>query len=107
LVTPSEHAKMRALLVVGSQNNSNSNRLREPVTRAGVPAYLIDDADSIERDWLRGKEAIGLTAGTSAPEVLVQSVVERLRQWGAAAPENIRGREEKVAFSLPRELRVS
>ena len=92
------------LLVVGSQNSSNSNRLRELATRGGVPAYLIDDADSIDPSWFEGRDCIGLTAGASAPEVLVQSVIERLRHWGAAAPENLYGREEKVVFSLPKDL---
>ena len=71
------------VLVVGSPNSSNSNRLRELAEKQGVPAHLIDGADDIDRDWLAGKRRIGVTAGASAPESLVQGVVARLREWGA------------------------
>jgi len=93
------------LLVVGSQNSSNSNRLRELGQKAGVPAYLIDSPLQIEREWLNGKIRIGVTAGASAPEVLVQEVVKLLEQWGAETVEEIPSRPEKVTFSLPVELR--
>ncbi|WP_255762276.1 4-hydroxy-3-methylbut-2-enyl diphosphate reductase [Halomonas alkalisoli] len=93
------------LLVVGSPNSSNSNRLRELAERSGTPAYLIDDADQIEPDWFKGVSTIGITAGASAPEVLVKGVIERLQGLGAEAPEELAGREETITFSMPRELR--
>ncbi|MBZ0332151.1 4-hydroxy-3-methylbut-2-enyl diphosphate reductase [Halomonas sp. ANAO-440] len=93
------------LLVVGSPNSSNSNRLRELAERSGTPAYLIDNADQIEPDWLKGVATIGITAGASAPEVLVKGVIERLQGLGAEAPEELSGREETITFSMPRELR--
>ncbi len=93
------------LIVVGSRSSSNSNRLRELAERAGIPGYLVDGADDLRREWLDGKETIGVTAGASAPEVRVQQVVERLRSWGAATPAELPGREEQVVFGLPRALR--
>ncbi len=92
------------ILVVGSPNSSNSTRLMELSQKAGVPAYLIDNAAEIERIWLDGKEKIGLTAGASAPEILVEEVIEQLKQWGAKTAEEAPGIQEKVMFSLPREL---
>ena len=92
------------VLVVGSANSSNSNRLREIAERMGVPAYLIDDADEIQSQWLEGVESVGVTAGASVPEVLVEAVVGRLKKWGAGPVENLDGREENVVFSLPRAL---
>jgi 4-hydroxy-3-methylbut-2-enyl diphosphate reductase len=94
-------------LVVGSPNSSNSNRLRELAEQQGVPAYLVDDAGQIDRAWLDGRPCIGLTAGASAPEALVQGVVEQLQQWGAEIAEESQGRREKVTFSLPRVLKPS
>ncbi|MGA2023329.1 MAG: 4-hydroxy-3-methylbut-2-enyl diphosphate reductase [Steroidobacteraceae bacterium] len=94
------------LVVVGSQTSSNSNRLRELADKAGIPGYLVDDADELSRDWFEGKSSIGVTAGASAPEVLVQRVIERLRSWGAQLPSELEGREESVVFGLPRELRA-
>ena len=91
-------------LVVGSPNSSNSNRLRELAEQQGVPAYLVDDAGQIDRAWLDGRPCIGITAGASAPEALVQGVVEQLQQWGAEIAEESQGRREKVTFSLPRAL---
>jgi 4-hydroxy-3-methylbut-2-enyl diphosphate reductase len=93
------------LLVVGSRSSSNSNRLRELAERAGIPGYLIDGPADLHREWLEGKHTIGVTAGASAPEVLVQQVLEQLARWGAAMPREITGREEHVIFTLPRELR--
>ncbi|WP_299235687.1 4-hydroxy-3-methylbut-2-enyl diphosphate reductase [uncultured Halomonas sp.] len=93
------------VLVVGSPNSSNSNRLRELSERVGTPAYLVDNADQIDPAWLEGVNAIGVTAGASAPEVLVQGVIERLKSLGASAPEELAGREETITFSMPRELR--
>jgi 4-hydroxy-3-methylbut-2-enyl diphosphate reductase len=94
------------LLVVGSPNSSNSNRLRELGERIGAKAYLIDSAEEIQQEWLEGIEHIGITAGASAPEVLVQSVVDRLKEWGAEVPEELQGQAESVVFSLPKELRL-
>ncbi|HEX5276579.1 MAG TPA: 4-hydroxy-3-methylbut-2-enyl diphosphate reductase [Fluviicoccus sp.] len=96
----------QVVLVVGSPNSSNSNRLRELAERMGARAYLIDNADQIQADWLQGVSAVGLTAGASAPEILIQQVVGRLREWGGHSPREITGREENVVFSMPKELRI-
>ena len=93
------------VLVVGSPMSSNSNRLKEIAAKQGVPAYLIDGPDEIQPQWLEGKECIGITAGASAPEVLVRQVIERLRQGGAADVEETHGRVENVVFPLPAALR--
>jgi 4-hydroxy-3-methylbut-2-enyl diphosphate reductase len=100
-------ARSELLLVVGSPNSSNSNRLRELGERMGAKAYLIDNAEEIQQEWLDGIESIGITAGASAPEVLVQSVVDRLKEWGGEMPEELQGQEENVVFSLPKELRLT
>lgn len=94
------------VLVVGSPNSSNSNRLRELSDRMGTPAYLIDGADEIQPKWLVGVRNIGVTAGASAPDVLVQQVISHLRNNGAEKVEELAGREESVVFSMPKELRV-
>ncbi|MFQ3197105.1 MAG: 4-hydroxy-3-methylbut-2-enyl diphosphate reductase [Paraglaciecola sp.] len=94
------------LLVVGAQNSSNSNRLRELGEKIGAKAYLIADAGCIERQWLHGAQHIGVTAGASAPEILVQGVVERLKEWGALSAIERSGREENIEFAVPKELRV-
>jgi 4-hydroxy-3-methylbut-2-en-1-yl diphosphate reductase len=93
------------LVVVGSTASSNSNRLRELADRAGIAGYLVDGPDNLQREWFDGRSAVGVTAGASAPELLVQQVVERLRSWGGSVPHEILGREEHVVFSLPRALR--
>ncbi|MGM1052503.1 MAG: 4-hydroxy-3-methylbut-2-enyl diphosphate reductase [Pseudomonadota bacterium] len=93
------------VLVVGSPNSSNSNRLRELSERVGTPAYLIDSAEQIDTAWLEGVSAVGVTAGASAPDVLVQGVIQRLQELGAGAPEELDGRVETITFSMPRELR--
>jgi 4-hydroxy-3-methylbut-2-enyl diphosphate reductase len=93
------------MLVVGSPNSSNSNRLRELAGNQGIPAYLIDEASQIKPDWLVGKQAVGITAGASAPEDIVTGVVEQLRDWGAETVEESQGRREPVTFSLPGELK--
>ena len=98
--------KCDVLLVVGSRSSSNSNRLRELADRAGIPGYLVDGAEDLQREWLNGKHTIGVTAGASAPEVRVQQVVERLRKWGADMPAELAGREEQVVFGLPKALRA-
>jgi 4-hydroxy-3-methylbut-2-en-1-yl diphosphate reductase len=97
--------KADVLVVVGSRASSNSNRLRELAERAGIPGYLVDGAADMHRDWFDGKNVVGVTAGASAPEVLVQQVISQLRDWGAKVPQEIAGREEHVIFGLPRELR--
>jgi 4-hydroxy-3-methylbut-2-en-1-yl diphosphate reductase len=94
------------MLVVGSPNSSNSNRLRELAERMGSEAYLLDGVEDIDPAWLEGKSRIGVTAGASAPEVLVQDVINGLCQLGANAPVEAEGRPENVTFSLPRELRI-
>ena len=93
------------LLVVGSRTSSNSNRLRELADRAAIPGYLIDGPEDLNREWFLGKSAVGVTAGASAPEVMVQQVIERLKSWGGQVTREIAGREETVYFSLPKELR--
>jgi len=93
------------VVVVGSVTSSNSNRLREIAQKAGKPGYLVDGPDDLRPEWFAGKNAVGVTAGASAPELLVRRVVERLRQWGGEGAEEIVGREENVVFALPRELR--
>lgn len=92
------------ILVVGSPNSSNSNRLRELAERHGARAFLIDNADEIRREWLEGVQRVGVTAGASAPEVLVSGVVERLNQMSAAHISQLEGCREEVVFSLPKEL---
>lgn len=94
------------VLVVGAQNSSNSNRLRELAQKVGAKAYLIDDETSIQCDWLKGKSSIGVTAGASAPEILVQRVIERLKAEGASHVIELSGREENIEFAVPKELRV-
>ena len=94
------------VLVVGSPNSSNSNRLRELAERMGTPAYLIDEAAQIDPAWLDGKKAIGVTAGASAPEVLVADVIKRLKALGGEEPVEVSGREESIVFSMPKELRI-
>ncbi len=93
------------LIVVGSRASSNSNRLRELAERAGVPGYLVDGPQDLQREWFEDKRCAGLTAGASAPEVLVRAVLDQLRAWGAEVSREVVGREEKVIFGLPRELR--
>lgn len=93
------------VLVVGSPNSSNSNRLRELAERCGANSYLIDSAGDIQEGWLSDKSSIGVTAGASAPEVLVKDVVETLKKMGAESPKEIAGQEENIRFSMPKELR--
>ncbi|MBF8179187.1 MAG: 4-hydroxy-3-methylbut-2-enyl diphosphate reductase [Burkholderiaceae bacterium] len=93
------------VLVVGSPNSSNSNRLREVAEKRGVPAYMVDNASQIDPDWVRGKRRIGLTAGASAPEVLVQAVIDRLKECGAQSVRTLEGVEENVTFPLPKGLK--
>lgn len=94
------------VLVVGSPNSSNSNRLRELAERMGTPGYLIDGAEDMKKEWFDGVQRIGITAGASAPEVLVRGVIQQLRDWGAEPEVELDGREENITFSMPKELRV-
>lgn len=98
-------AECDALVVVGSVTSSNSNRLRELADRAGVPGYLVDGPDDLRPEWFADRPVVGVTAGASAPEILVQQVVERLRSWGGEVADEMRGRAEHVVFALPKALR--
>lgn len=99
-------AECDLVLVVGSPNSSNSNRLRELAERMDTPAYLIDGAEDLKREWFEHVERIGITAGASAPEVLVRGVIDQLRSWGATGLDELDGRPENVTFSMPKELRL-
>ncbi|HEY9348399.1 MAG TPA: 4-hydroxy-3-methylbut-2-enyl diphosphate reductase, partial [Inquilinus sp.] len=92
------------LLVIGARNSSNSNRLREIGAELGVPSYLIDDASALDPAWLAGKEAVGITAGASAPDSLVQELVETLRRYGEVEVSTLRGVDENIRFRLPSQL---
>ena len=92
------------VVVVGSRNSSNSNRLREVAANVGVPAYLVDDADGLLPEWFAGKTRVGITAGASAPEVLVQGVIARLEQLGGEKVNELHGIVENVVFPLPKTL---
>jgi len=94
------------VLVVGSKNSSNSNRLAELAQRVGVPSYLIDSAADIQESWLKDAKSIGVTAGASAPDILVQDVISKLKTFGGLDVINIEGREENIVFEVPKELRV-
>jgi len=94
------------LVVVGSPASSNSNRLREIAEKKAVPGYLVDGPDDLRREWFDGKQVVGVTAGASAPEILVQIVIARLQEWGGAVVEEVQGRPESVVFSLPKALRA-
>ena len=96
--------KCDLVLVVGSPNSSNSNRLREVSEKLGTPAYLIDNASEIDRRWLEGIDTVGISAGASAPEVLVQQVIEKIQAWGADAVQENSGKEETIVFPLPKAL---
>jgi 4-hydroxy-3-methylbut-2-enyl diphosphate reductase len=93
------------ILVVGSPNSSNSNRLREIAEQLGKDAHLIDTAADMDKSWFDGIDVVGVTAGASAPEVLVQAVIDQLKQWGGDNAVEIQGIEEKVVFSMPKELK--
>jgi len=93
------------MLVVGAKNSSNSNRLRELSEKMSTPAYLIDDANGIQREWLNDIDRVAVTAGASAPEVLVREVIEQLKAWGGKTVSEREGREENITFSIPPDLR--
>jgi len=94
------------MLVVGSPNSSNSNRLRELAERMGTPAYLIDDHTEIQAAWVQGANSVSVTAGASAPEILVQQVIDKLKDLGANSVEEEKGRAENIVFSMPKALRI-
>jgi 4-hydroxy-3-methylbut-2-enyl diphosphate reductase len=94
------------LIVVGSPTSSNSNRLREVARKLGTEAYMVDSSDELRREWFNGKQVIGLTAGASAPEVLVQAVIERIKHLGAISVRRMPGIEESVKFPLPKGLKA-
>lgn len=96
--------QVEVVVVVGSPNSSNSNRLREVAEKKGTPAYMVDNASKIDPAWIEGKKRIGVTAGASAPEVLVQAVIDRLKELGAASVRALEGVEENVVFPLPKGL---
>lgn len=95
------------VIVIGSPNSSNSNRLREVAENLQVPAFLVDNANELNPDWLAGKHAVGITAGASAPEVLVQEVIARLKQLGALSVREVEGISENVTFPLPKALSIN
>ena len=99
-------AQVDLFIVVGSRNSSNSNRLRELAERLGTHAYLVDDADQLQAEWFQGVATVGVTAGASAPEVLVQQVVARLQAIGGGEVCELGGKEENVIFDVPQELRL-
>jgi 4-hydroxy-3-methylbut-2-enyl diphosphate reductase len=92
------------VIVVGSPNSSNSNRLREVAAKRGAPSYMIDRAEELQAGWLAGKRRVGVTAGASAPEVLVQEVIARLKELGAEQVTELGGAVEKIVFPLPKGL---
>ena len=93
------------VIVVGSPNSSNSNRLREVATQRGVEAYMVDNAALLQREWFNGKNKVGVTAGASAPEILVQQVIQQIRDWGVDKVEQGDAVDENMVFALPKELR--
>ena len=99
-------SRCEIVLVVGSPNSSNSNRLRELAERMNCRAYLIDNASEMDNSWFEGVESVGVTAGASAPEVLIQEVLQQLQDWGGDLPSELSGIEENVTFSLPKALRI-
>jgi len=94
------------VLVVGSPTSSNSNRLAELARKLGVPSYMVDNAGELRPEWLEGRARVGITAGASAPEVLVQEVIARIRDFGAIAVRRMEGVEEAVKFPLPKGLKL-
>jgi len=99
-------AECDVVLVVGAQNSSNSNRLKELAEKIGAQAHLIADANCIQKEWFTHAQRVGVTAGASAPEVLVQGVVQRLQEWGAEHANERPGRAENIEFAVPKELRI-
>ena len=100
-------ARCQVVLVVGSPNSSNSNRLRELAERLGAKSYLIDNASQMQQNWFDHVSCVGVTAGASAPEVLIQEVLDTLQAWGGYPPVELSGIQEDVTFSLPKALRTT
>jgi 4-hydroxy-3-methylbut-2-enyl diphosphate reductase len=98
--------RCEVLVVVGSKSSSNSNRLREMADKNVKPGYLVDGPEDLKREWFDGIKTVGVTAGASAPEILVQGVIAQLRQWGGEVAEELQGRQEHVIFALPKALRT-
>lgn len=97
--------RCNVLVVVGSKSSSNSNRLREMADKVGIPGFLVDGPQFLHREWFDGAKTVGVTAGASAPEILVQGVITQLKEWGGAVVDELKGREEHVIFALPKTLR--
>lgn len=98
-------AKCDVVITVGSPNSSNSNRLRELAQRLGCVAYLVDGPEELQKSWFENASTVGVTAGASAPELLVQQVIAQLQSWGGELPQELTGREETITFALPKEMR--
>jgi 4-hydroxy-3-methylbut-2-enyl diphosphate reductase len=94
------------VIVVGSKNSSNSTRLKELAEKLGTPGYLTDCPEDIQPEWVEGKKKVGVTAGASAPEELVNQILDRIRELGAEGIEEIQGREENMFFEVPKELQI-
>jgi 4-hydroxy-3-methylbut-2-enyl diphosphate reductase len=92
------------VIVVGSPNSSNSNRLREVAKTRGIPAYMVESAEQLKAEWVAGKRRVGITAGASAPEILVTELIARLKALGAGSVRQLEGVQESIVFTLPREL---
>jgi 4-hydroxy-3-methylbut-2-enyl diphosphate reductase len=97
--------RCEVLVVVGSKSSSNSNRLREMADKNVKPGYLVDGPEDLRREWFEGVKTVGVTAGASAPEILVQGVIAQLREWGGEVAAELDGRKEHVIFALPKALR--
>ena len=95
------------VIVVGSTNSSNSNRLRELSETLGVPSHLVDKPEQIQKSWFDGVDIVGVTAGASAPEILVKQVIDQIKHWGGTVVNEANGPLESISFSLPIELRTS
>ena len=94
------------VIVVGSPTSSNSNRLRELAAKLGTTAYMVDSADELQGEWFKGRSRVGLTAGASAPEILVQQVIDRIKALGAVSVRSMAGIEETIKFPLPKGLKI-
>jgi 4-hydroxy-3-methylbut-2-enyl diphosphate reductase len=93
------------VIVVGSPTSSNSNRLRDVAAKVGTPSFMVDDASEIQSEWFEGRSKVGLTAGASAPDILVQAVIARIREMGAVSVRQLDGIQETIKFPLPKGLK--
>ena len=93
------------ILIVGSPNSSNSNRLKELAIKNNIPGYLVDNADELNKDWFENIETVGLSAGASAPELLVEGVIDKIKEWFGAELSSDSGPKENIIFQLPKDLR--